>query len=284
MFAFALEKCNTMTIELSKYKERDMLQMSELADLRQSNALFERVIEQTSGLIESSDRVSRSRRSSITKWRSIPYALSCSKKKPLIRSCKNNSSPRNSNASVRPTPRTKKSKTIAKKSSKVRIGIHALFSFSRSVVDLEKKLDLERQGLKRTNEELMQVQKKARILEMDLKQITTTYNQLSYDHDLFKQSNEQIIEQMESDHQRRTQYDKDLKYLQQQFSNAVNQEKQAQNELNQTRQENQRLMDELRALGHDYENMKTKLIDFEDQVEGKFRFSVDIEVTSMPSF
>lgn len=130
----------------------------------------------------------------------------------------------------------------------------------------------------------MQVQKKARILEMDLKQITTTYNQLSYDHDLFKQSNEQIIEQMESDHQRRTQYDKDLKYLQQQFSNAVNQEKQAQNELNQTRQENQRLVNELRALGHDYENMKTKLIDFEEQVEGKFRFSVDTEVTSMCFF
>jgi hypothetical protein len=32
-----------MTIELSKYKERDMLQMNELSDLRQSNVLFERV-------------------------------------------------------------------------------------------------------------------------------------------------------------------------------------------------------------------------------------------------
>ena len=32
-----------MTIELSKYKERDILQMNELAELRQSNALFERV-------------------------------------------------------------------------------------------------------------------------------------------------------------------------------------------------------------------------------------------------
>ncbi len=38
-----LEKCNTMTIELSKYKERDMLQMNELCDLRQSSVLFERV-------------------------------------------------------------------------------------------------------------------------------------------------------------------------------------------------------------------------------------------------
>ena len=32
-----------MTIELSKYKERDMNQMNELTDLRQSNALYERV-------------------------------------------------------------------------------------------------------------------------------------------------------------------------------------------------------------------------------------------------
>ncbi len=32
-----------MTIELSKYKERDALQMNELADLRQSSAFFERV-------------------------------------------------------------------------------------------------------------------------------------------------------------------------------------------------------------------------------------------------
>jgi division protein CdvB (Snf7/Vps24/ESCRT-III family) len=32
-----------MTIELSKYKERDALQMNELADLRQSSDAFERV-------------------------------------------------------------------------------------------------------------------------------------------------------------------------------------------------------------------------------------------------
>ena len=32
-----------MTIEFSKYKERDVLQMNELNDLRQSNALCERV-------------------------------------------------------------------------------------------------------------------------------------------------------------------------------------------------------------------------------------------------
>jgi hypothetical protein len=32
-----------MTIELSKYKDRDASQMNELAELRQSSALFERV-------------------------------------------------------------------------------------------------------------------------------------------------------------------------------------------------------------------------------------------------
>lgn len=36
-------KCNTMTIELAKFKERDALQTNELTDLRQSNAFFERV-------------------------------------------------------------------------------------------------------------------------------------------------------------------------------------------------------------------------------------------------
>ncbi|CAF4447695.1 unnamed protein product, partial [Rotaria magnacalcarata] len=35
-------KCNTMTIELSKYKERDASQMNELSDLHQSNVFLER--------------------------------------------------------------------------------------------------------------------------------------------------------------------------------------------------------------------------------------------------
>jgi septation ring formation regulator EzrA len=104
---------------------------------------------------------------------------------------------------------------------------------------------------------------------MDLKQITTNYNQLIYDHELSKQSNEQIIEQMESDHQRRTQYDKDFKQLQQQLQNASNKEKQMINELNQIRRENERLHDELRLMNNDYENIKTKVIDYEEQVEGE---------------
>lgn len=144
--------------------------------------------------------------------------------------------------------------------------LHFHFDF---LSDLERKLDAERLALKKSNEEFIQMQKKARILEMDLKQITANYNQLSQDHQLFKQSNEQIIEQMESDQQRRNQYDKDLKYLQQQLTQALNGEKQVMNELNQTKIDNQRLQDELRTMNQDYENIKLKLIDFEEQVEGK---------------
>jgi len=45
IFVFlSIEKCNTMTIELSKYKERDTLQMNDLTELRQSSSLFERVM------------------------------------------------------------------------------------------------------------------------------------------------------------------------------------------------------------------------------------------------
>ena len=134
--------------------------------------------------------------------------------------------------------------------------------------DLERKLDTERLSLKRANEELIQGQKKVRMLEMDLKQITNNYNQLIYDHELSKQSNEQIIERMESDHQRRSQYDKDLKQLQQQLQNTLNKEKQLTNEINQIRKENERLNDGLRLSNQESENIKSKLIDYEEQVEG----------------
>ncbi len=152
-------------------------------------------------------------------------------------------------------------------------GIYLIFNFFSNFFfffysDLERKLDVERLSLKRSNEELIQTQKKVRILEMDLKQITNNYNQLIYDHELSKQSNEQIIEQMESDHQRRTQYDKDFKQLQQQLQNSLNKERQISNELNQIRRENERLNDELRMLNKEHENVKTKILDYEEQVEG----------------
>jgi Fe-S-cluster formation regulator IscX/YfhJ len=149
--------------------------------------------------------------------------------------------------------------------------------FNEKKIDLEKKLDAERTTLKRTNDELMQVQKKSRMLEMDLKQLTCNYNQLIYDHQVFKQSNEQFLEQMESDQQRRNQYDKDFKYLQQQLTNALHQEKQTQNDLSQTRQENQRLQDNLRTINHDHEAIKAKLVDYEEQVEGRHVRFLDYE-------
>ncbi|CAF4941279.1 unnamed protein product, partial [Rotaria sp. Silwood2] len=106
---------------------------------------------------------------------------------------------------------------------------------------LESKLNAERLSLKHSNEELIQTQKEVRTLEMDLKQITTNYNQLSHDHELLRQSNKHIIEQMESNNQHQTQYDKDLKQLQQEFDNSLNKEQQILNELNQILKENERL-------------------------------------------
>ena len=162
------------------------------------------------------------------------------------------------------------SKMTVNKSSKVRSKKkQSVTSFCFVLcVDLEKKLDAERMAVKRANEDLIQTQKKVRILEIDLKQITTNYNQLIYDHQLSKQSNEQIIEQMESDNQRRTQYDKDFKQLQQQLQNSLNKEKQFLNEIHQMKKENDRLQDELKTLNVEYENVKTKIIDYEEQVEG----------------
>ncbi|CAF4435419.1 unnamed protein product, partial [Adineta steineri] len=59
------------------------------------------------------------------------------------------------------------------------------------IKDLEKQLDGERLALKKSNDEFMQAQKKIRLLEIDLKEMKTHYDQLIYDHQLFKQSNEQ---------------------------------------------------------------------------------------------
>jgi chromosome segregation ATPase len=111
------------------------------------------------------------------------------------------------------------------------------------------------------------------MLEIDLKELTTNYNQLIYEYKLCKQSNEQIIEQMESDNQRRTQYDKDFKQLQQQVNNLLNKEKQMQNDFNQSQKENQRLIEELNRINNKYETINAKLMDYEEQVEGLNSFS-----------
>ncbi|CAF1596153.1 unnamed protein product, partial [Adineta ricciae] len=233
------EKCNTMTIELSKYKERDILQMNELTELRQSSVLFER--EKLNLQVEIDSLRSKLIEEEVSHQKLQEQFL---------------------------VEKLKRAGTQYATDEEIKNDSHEM------IKDLEKKLDGERASLRRTHEELIQTQKKVRILEMDLKQITTTYNQLIYDHELSKQSNEQIIEQMESDNQRRTQYDKDLKLLQQQLNNSYNKEKQMENELNQLRRENERLHDELRMIQHEYENIKNKVIDYEEQVEVESKFSV----------
>ncbi|CAF4771522.1 unnamed protein product, partial [Rotaria sp. Silwood1] len=233
------EKCNTMTIELSKYKERDLLQINELADLRQSSVFLER--EKVNLQVEID-----SLRSKLIEEELRQQKL---QEQFLVEKLKRAGTLNSTDADIK-------------------------HDSQEIIKDLERKLDAERLSLKRSNDELIQTQKKVRILEMDLKQITTNYNHLIHDHELSKQSNEQIIEQMEFDHQRRTQYDKDLKQLQQQFDNSLNKEKQMLNELNQIRKENERLNKELRIINNEYENIKTKIIDYEEQVEVESKFSI----------
>ena len=134
--------------------------------------------------------------------------------------------------------------------------------------DLEKKLDAERSALKKSNDELIETQKKVRMLEIDCKQITTTYNQLIHDHQSSKENNERMREQLESDNQRRSQYDKDLKQLQQQLNQSLQKEKQIQEQLNKYQQENERLTKDLRQINNEYQTIKTKISDYEDQIEG----------------
>ncbi|CAF3587436.1 unnamed protein product [Rotaria sordida] len=233
------EKCNTMTTELSKYKERDILQINDLADLRQSSVFLER--EKVNLQVEID-----SLRSKLIEEEIRHQKL---QEQFLVEKLKRSGTQNSTDDDIK-------------------------HDSQEIIKDLERKLDAERLSLKRSNEELIQTQKKVRILEMDLKQITTNYNHLIHDHELSKQSNEQIIEQMESDNHRRTQYDKDLKHLQQQFDNSLNKEKQMLNELNHIRKENERLNQELRMINNEYENIKTKVIDYEEQVEVESKFSV----------
>ncbi|CAF4083747.1 unnamed protein product [Rotaria sp. Silwood2] len=228
-----------MTIELSKYKERDILQINDLADLRQSSVLLER--EKVNLQVEIDSLRSKLIEEEIRHQKLQEQFL------------------------------VEKLKRVGTQNSTDDDIKH---DSQEIVKDLERKLDAERLSLKRSNEELIQTQKKVRILEMDLKQITTNYNHLIHDHKLSKQSNEQIIEQMESDNQCRTQYDKDFKQLQQQLDSSLNKEKQMLNELNQIRKENERLNKELRIINIEYENIKTKVIDYEEQVEVESKFSV----------
>ncbi|CAF1115190.1 unnamed protein product [Rotaria sordida] len=229
------EKCNTMTIELSKYKDREASQMNEFGELRQSCALLER--EKFNLQVEiDSLRVKLSEEEIAHK--KIQEQL------------------------------------LVDKLKHVRTDEDLDHHREEIIKDLEKKLNSERLALKTSNDELMQTQKKVRIVEIDLKELTTSYNQLLSEHELSKQSNEQFIEQMEFDNHRRTQYDKDIKQLQQELHNSLNKEKQLQDELDHLYQGNERLVEELNHINNEYKINKTKLIDYEEQVEVESKFSV----------
>ena len=135
-------------------------------------------------------------------------------------------------------------------------------------LDLGRKLDAERFAVKASNDELMHTQNKIRMLEIDLKETRTNYNKVFNEFELLKQSTEQV----EFDNQRRMQYDLDLKQLEQEFSNSLTKEKQMQDRLDQLQNENKRLTDELQHINSEYETIKTKLIDYEEQLEGAFIF------------
>ena len=163
----------------------------------------------------------------------------------------------------------KKSIIAATKLSKV-LNPSSNLCNSSFLVDLERQLDVERLALKKSNEELTQTQKSVRMLEVDIKELKTNYDQLTQEHRLLLQSKEQVIEQMESDHnQRRTQQDKDLKLMQQQLNDSLTKETQMESNFTQLQKENQRLLDELNHLDDEFEIVKTKLLDYENQLEGK---------------
>lgn len=251
-----------MTTELSKYKDRDGLQMNELIELRQSTALLERVC--IFCLSHSKIYLNFFRKNLVFKWKLIHYVVDFPKKKQLIKNYKNNYLLKN----LKVLKLRLISIIIVMKSFEVlsfsiflTILFHSIF-FSNK--DLEKKLDAERLALKRSSDDLTEAQQKVRILEMDLKQMTINHNQLNHDYQLAKQS----IKQMEFDNQRRTQYDKDLKQLQEQLQNSSNKEKQILNDINQYQNENERLSKELRQINNEYQIIKSKIIDYEEQVEG----------------
>ncbi|CAF3786859.1 unnamed protein product [Rotaria sp. Silwood1] len=224
-----------MTIELSKSKDREASQLNELVELRQSCTLLEREKLKLQVEIDSL-RVKLSEEENAHK--KIQEQL------------------------------------LVDKLKHVRTDEDLDHHSDEIIKDLEKKLNSERLALKTSNDELMQAQKKIRILEIDLKELTTKYNQLHSNYDLCKQTNEQSTEQIVFDNQRRIQYEKDIKQLQQELNNSLNKEKQMHDERDRLYHENERLIQELNRINNEYKINKTKLIDFEEQVEVESKFSV----------
>ena len=119
--------------------------------------------------------------------------------------------------------------------------------------------------MKKSHDDLIETQQKVRTLEIDYKELTSNYNQLNHDQQLFKRSNEQTIE---SENQRRTQYEKEIKQFQQQLTNSQQKEKQIQEQSNQIQNDNERLIKELRQMNNEYQTIKTKLRNSDELIEG----------------
>ncbi|UJR14847.1 hypothetical protein I4U23_001832 [Adineta vaga] len=223
------EKCNNMTIELSKSKDRDILQMNEVAELRQTSALLEREKLNLEVDIES------------------------------LRA----------KLSVEENAHKKYQEQILVEKLKRAGHDEEIEHGSEEIIkDLERQLDVERLALKKSNEELIQTQKNVRLLEVDFKELKTNYDQLIQDHNLLVQSKDQIIEQIENDnYQHRIQQEKDFKQLQQQLNDSLTKETQMENKFNQLQKENQRLLEELNHLDDEFEIIKAKVLDYEKQIE-----------------
>ena len=143
--------------------------------------------------------------------------------------------------------------------------------FPSNSSDLEKKLDIERSALKKSHDELTEAQQKVRLLEIGLNELTSSSNKLKHDYQQVKRSNEKIVEQMELENQRRAQYEKELKELKllpRQLSTSVQKEKQMQEQFQHIQNENQRLTKESHQMNNEYETIKTKIADYEEQLEG----------------
>ena len=139
-------------------------------------------------------------------------------------------------------------------------------STSSSVLDLEKKLDIERFALKKSHDDLIETQQKFRLLEIDHRELTANYNQLTQD---YQTSTKNVNEQIELENQRRIQYDKEIKQFQQQLNQSLQKEKQLQEQRNQLETENERVTKELRQMTNDYQTIKTKIREYEKQIEGR---------------
>lgn len=140
---------------------------------------------------------------------------------------------------------------------------------------MKKKLDTERFALKKSHDDLIETQQKLRLLEIEHRELTTNHNQSTQDS---QTSTKNLNEQIESEIQRRIQSDKEIKQLQQQFQQSLQKEKQFQEQQNELENENERLTKELRQMNNDYQTIKTKLREYEKQIEGNTTTTMIIHI------